>query len=540
MNGTFESYIAQVFLIIGLLVFAKQAPKLIETLVGSISGGSWRISKKLNGEDYEYVRRGGVGAGAVGAGLGRTAFNTFFKKNDDGTWGARSLRTAEARRNFASNFGRQLLDLRTNVVGNAYRGIRDGNVSLGDMGSTIGNVMDESQRILDERNQARDLRRQERMERLEEMGGLFNGRYIPGVSEIAGRIVDFVDNGGSFTKNQIGEGLHAAIGGAIEGFENAKNRLGDRLNPSRRFSSEQTEALAGLHEEIEAGTKKYVKALDERYASREKASADYYKSAYSSLRTEHESDERAIRQYESAMSDLSKALTGRTLSGTDFDRSDLGEHIAKLEEKLKRFDRLSYDLARAESSLSAPGVTSTQKQEIQTKIDNLQAEIANLDLDPKLVADIAGTKSKIKDFKKASADRKARKEKADGYDERVKSLLAQEEAEKKKLKEEKEDAEYAAAYESMTENGSVKPEVQENFRRIWETIRRDAEKINSDVLRQAIKESGFDPNKFENLEDIFGIFIDGSFTVEDIKCINKLSEKIKKIKICTIMQENLV
>lgn len=125
------SILAELVLILSILAFAKEAPKLLKNLTGGAGGIEWNIKKKLNSDTYEYGRRAMGAAGTVGRNLGRGLFNNVFQRNDDGTY---SLHNGKS---LAKATGRNLRNaLRAPIYG-AYRGWKNSGGNIENLGQEI-------------------------------------------------------------------------------------------------------------------------------------------------------------------------------------------------------------------------------------------------------------------------------------------------------------------------------------------------------------------------------------------------------------------
>lgn len=182
-NG-FIKLIAFVIVILGVLQFAKDAPKLIEELF-SIKVPQMSIKRKLN--ENEYGKRAAVGAGALGAGVAKWGWNriaSFVKGTDQ--YDARLKRKDErdafkARRDTyrqnLSGIGKAAdtavhaasviaggvgTALRTTArgVGTVARGVAAGNVDIDKLGDTIGAQASANEKRYEEQNIKRTARRQ--------------------------------------------------------------------------------------------------------------------------------------------------------------------------------------------------------------------------------------------------------------------------------------------------------------------------------------------------------------------------------------------
>lgn len=104
------SFAAQAFIIIGLLMFAMEAPKLVPQMLGLSSNGNYSLSvKKALGAAATPLA---MGAGALVGGVGAAAINTVMTaKKDEGTVGQR------IRHSISSGA--------KGLVGGAYRGIQN-------------------------------------------------------------------------------------------------------------------------------------------------------------------------------------------------------------------------------------------------------------------------------------------------------------------------------------------------------------------------------------------------------------------------------
>ena len=90
------SSIAQLILVLSILAFAKEAPKLIQNIMGGVGNVEWNLRKKLGGDNYEYGRRltTSLAAGTSNLVHGKNAFSglkTGWKNgnfNLNNGWGA--------------------------------------------------------------------------------------------------------------------------------------------------------------------------------------------------------------------------------------------------------------------------------------------------------------------------------------------------------------------------------------------------------------------------------------------------------------------
>ncbi len=125
------SILAEVVLILSILAFAKEAPKLLKNIAGGAGNIEWNIKKKLNGENYEYGRRAAGAVGTIGRNLGREAFNFFNKRNEDGTYTRRPL---EER---GKQFRRTLRNLPSSVIYGGYSGWKNSGGNIENLGEEI-------------------------------------------------------------------------------------------------------------------------------------------------------------------------------------------------------------------------------------------------------------------------------------------------------------------------------------------------------------------------------------------------------------------
>ncbi len=137
-GGPFLRFLAKVVLIMGILKFAKDAPKLLETIIGTNGKVTWKIKDKLN--ENEYAKRAAVGLGAVGGTLARSVLNPF-SRNAEGKlqydW-----------KKLGTNMGR----LPGGIFRSFGRGVANGNVDISQIGTAAGNVASQTQNYYDNRD----------------------------------------------------------------------------------------------------------------------------------------------------------------------------------------------------------------------------------------------------------------------------------------------------------------------------------------------------------------------------------------------------
>ena len=133
-GGFFESPLvflfARLFIICGMLVFAKQAPKLIETMIGSLGGASWSIRKKLSSDDYSYARRASVAAGNIGRNLGRSVGEVLGSRGEDGKFHWRNWKDDASRTQGLANLRKNLMNTPGNIIHGARYGWKHGDFDM--------------------------------------------------------------------------------------------------------------------------------------------------------------------------------------------------------------------------------------------------------------------------------------------------------------------------------------------------------------------------------------------------------------------------
>lgn len=190
--------IAELVLILSVLAFAKEAPKLLKNIVGGSGNIEWNIKKKLNGENYEYSRRAMGAAGTIGRNVGRGLFNSVFQRNQDGTY---SMHNAGS---FGKAIGRNLRNIPKGLVYGAYRGWQNSGGNIENLGQEIKKSSIETTNKIDKSEAFR-----ERAKETAKIGNVSFGK-IPGIRDLITR------------KNDLNY--------AIETEGGISNYLGNRIN----------------------------------------------------------------------------------------------------------------------------------------------------------------------------------------------------------------------------------------------------------------------------------------------------------------------
>lgn len=216
--------LAKVAVLLGILQFAKDAPKMVEELFGvehidtSVAG----MKNRLN--ENEYAKRAAVAGGALGLGGARLAWNgiqgRFNKKSDQ--YADRQKRKQERndyndrRRQYReglSSAGRVADSVAhgvstafgavgaagraaTRTVGTAVRGLAAGNVDINEIGNTIVSQDAANQQRYTDQDQKRAQRRQRAIKNKLNTGSYF----FPSVQGAVGNLID------SIPDVEVGEG----------------------------------------------------------------------------------------------------------------------------------------------------------------------------------------------------------------------------------------------------------------------------------------------------------------------------------------------
>ena len=190
--------VAELVLILSILAFAKEAPKLLKNIAGGSGNIEWNIKKKLNGENYEYSRRAMGAAGTIGRNVGRGLFNSVFQRNQDGTY---SMHNAGS---FGKAIGRNLRNIPKGLVYGAYRGWQNSGGNIENLGQEIKKSSIETTNKIDKSEAFR-----ERAKETAKIGNVSFGK-IPGIRDLITR------------KNDLNY--------AIETEGGISNYLGNRIN----------------------------------------------------------------------------------------------------------------------------------------------------------------------------------------------------------------------------------------------------------------------------------------------------------------------
>ncbi len=181
-NISLTRLIVKAIMYISILQFAKTAPKLLDSIVGGFAKGEWRIGKKLNGEDYEYARRGIGALGTAARNLGREGFNIFNQRNADGTYSSRPVKDRWRQA------GRAIGNLPRTVLHGGYRGWQNSGGDLKNLGKEIKKSSSETFEAIDKR----DAKRKRFAEASSKHPG--NVAYrVPGLRGLALKFDDFSD-----------------------------------------------------------------------------------------------------------------------------------------------------------------------------------------------------------------------------------------------------------------------------------------------------------------------------------------------------------
>lgn len=245
----FAVLLAKIAVLLGILQFAKDAPKLFEDLFGleGLDTGTAGLKNRLN--QNEFAKRAAVGAGALGMGAARSGWNfaqSRLNKNSE-QYKKRQKRIADrdayrerrkqyreglsgagrvadsAAHGVASALGAVGAAGRAaaGVVGTAARGIAAGNVDLNDIGNTIKSQDAANARRQEEARQ----KRQQRRERATKNGLNTGSYFFPSVQGAIGNIIDGIPDkpvaagqtvgNGQQTQKDVGAWLTSMVDNAL-------------------------------------------------------------------------------------------------------------------------------------------------------------------------------------------------------------------------------------------------------------------------------------------------------------------------------------
>jgi hypothetical protein len=303
--------IANVIVILGILQFAKEAPKLIENFFGSM-GGSWRIKDKLN--NNEYAKRLATGVGAAGVNFAGNTLGAVVDGIHDGRkkgLGA-GLKTA----------GNYLKRIPGSVVGAGFYGIKNGgNVDFG------GGLKKGYDDLKEQINVSRAMEQQQYEARKAKKAGLDASH---------GRSADDKVIPGTYLIESIQETLNRAL---EDGFF---DKLINKFNDSARFR------VASIEEKNVSGTKNNIASLLE-YANKGVAELkEAQKKAIEDLNKLHArgkiTDDTYQKQKDNIENRTKNAIKEQYLANFNKNKEMINE-IAKAREKsiLEGFSSLSKD-----------------------------------------------------------------------------------------------------------------------------------------------------------------------------------------------------
>lgn len=238
--------LAQVAVLLGILQFAKDAPKMVEELFGVEHIDTSRAGMKNRLNENEYAKRAVVGGGALGLGAARKGWNAI-----QGRFNEKSAQYAERQKriqerdaykkrrkeyreglsragrvadNAAYGVGKVFGAIGaagravTGVVGTAARGVAAGNVDLNDIGNTIRTQTDANARREEEARQKRQQRRQRAIKNKFNTGSYF----FPSVQGAVGNLIDSIPDekvsGGNVVREgqQTKKDVGAWLGGKVD------------------------------------------------------------------------------------------------------------------------------------------------------------------------------------------------------------------------------------------------------------------------------------------------------------------------------------
>jgi len=278
-NGILK-LIANVIVILGALQFAKDAPKLIENLIGSNGKITWRIKDKLN--ENEYAKRAISGVGAIGGNFAKEALNLAAntKKAEKGT------RTKA----FFSGLGSSVTRLPGNVVYGAYRGWRNGGVDISQMGNAVGTSMGETTSMFDARNA-----KKENNKLLREQ---YNIPKILGFGNLAANALDF---------NNVHLKDWKWLDELVDKINNNKNTATNASNAYKAWTPAAEYLNKGISDINEAEKKAKTDAMKEYEAAYAKAKSindeNLRKAEISKARSDYDTRVEAIKSFYDARRD---------------------------------------------------------------------------------------------------------------------------------------------------------------------------------------------------------------------------------------------
>lgn len=415
--------LAKVAVLLGILQFAKDAPKMVEELFGiehidtSVAG----MKNRLN--ENEYAKRAAVAGGALGLGGARAGWNAiqgrFNKKSNQ--YAARQKRKEERnaykerRRQYREGlsgagrvadsvahgastvFGAVGAAGRTaaRTLGTAGRGLAAGNVDFSDIGNAIVDQdMKNQQRYADQ-----DQKRAQRIQRATQSRFNTGSYFFPSVQGAIGNIIDGIPevtvgagnvvSEGQQTQKDVGAWLTKMVDNALRTSSMAA------VSADRAAITEAKDALSRLTD------LKFMNGndaeLDAEKASRESAIIN------NSQRDSHEatvSYKEKTNQIDSETSAKKEIIENRTVTSvTESINRQVSNEYARIDADASITDKdAAKQRVRAAADAKIQAETRPTTANLTTTIaENRDAKIANIQSDPKLTA--AEKTAKIQEVK---------------------------------------------------------------------------------------------------------------------------------------------
>lgn len=222
--------LAQVAVLLGILQFAKDAPKMVEELFGIEHIDTSRAGMKNRLNENEFAKRAVVGGGALGLGAARKGWNAaqsiFNKKSDqyaerqkrkkerdaykdrrrqyrEGLSGAGRVADSVAH-GVSAAFGAVGAAGRTaaRTVGTVGRGLAAGNVDINEIGNAIAGQVEANEQRYANQDQKRAQRRQRAIKNKFNTGSYF----FPSVQGAVGNLIDSIPDEAVSGGNVVREG----------------------------------------------------------------------------------------------------------------------------------------------------------------------------------------------------------------------------------------------------------------------------------------------------------------------------------------------
>lgn len=378
--------LAKVAVLLGILQFAKDAPKMVEELFGvehidtSVAG----MKNRLN--ENEYAKRAAVAGGALGLGGARWAWNNA--KNAKSNWNNLKNNIKdynEKRRDYRKGLskGQKIADnvafgtsvlfggagrligaagrTASRTIETAVKGARAGNVDIGDIGNTITNQAMTNAENYKNRDQQRNQKRQRAIKNRFNTGSYF----FPSVQGAVGNLIDSIPDKKVKEGDVVTEGqqtkkdVRGWLGGKVD--KTLKTTTSARVAQDKAAIADAKAALArGMDLKCMAGDDE---KLDAEKKSRQSA---VYNSIQQEVSKENDSYNQKVSVIESAAAQQKSQIV-----------------TPKVESYIKQVDA-SYQTKCAQidanASLSADEKTEAKKKVLEES-DAQKAALTSTDID---------------------------------------------------------------------------------------------------------------------------------------------------------------